>query len=965
MVRKISSVCIAVLLFLFVYAYSFAGDESRPGIELDGAPVQDTALIDGGSVYLPLRAIGEALGYKIEWLGKDQGISVTRAGQNIRIDLKNSRITANEHSYYMSGDYSGLTGNMGKTVDGKTYMGAGFFSENFGLTVHPDGKGGRIILESVRENALSIQNIKEASETDKIKMTLQYPQIDGLEDKTVQDGINACFRGLAEAARDEGLKNVEDTAGYPGSPNQHETYFDYRIKYNQNGLLSVVFADYQYYGGAHGMTVQSSSTFDLKTGGRYKLKELFRDGSDYASIINSAVRKQIDERVKAGMLPEFPDSPFKSIRDDQDFYLSNNGIVVYFQQYEYFPYAAGIQEFTVDYSSLENALLPDFGFLTNKETALSESSKLPAVEATESNRYIPGNGTAPMKPEELIADYLTENGTKGDVSSYLKVTEITVKEAWENTGVRLYAVDVDYAGLYGVAVIKDGKVLEVLNGMPTKSIFLADLDNDGYYEVYTNAYYGSGIVSLEIRGYNIASDMEYSLSMRMEKDLELFVKDRVLQVKEYLPANPPLKADSEPVSTGVLVLRGDNDKKELAVEPSESLYVNAPLYGSKAVYAAEDGLYCTDMDSGRRTLLTGGTGISKPVFSNGGESVAYLRDGNLYAYDFAASQSRLLLEKVDSFCRGKDYGFYASSEKNGIVAVNFRTAESPTIIPAEKDASYIHLALSPDGRLLAYEVSVSGVGNQGKGGVWIYDTGTKKSKAVAENTKAGADSLGTRSSVGKWSPDSGKLFLWLMSQSASLSADGVGTAVYDAAAGTLAELETGALAYDENVSFADSNSLVVLTGGGRETFKDKSLSRFDLENGPTARALETPGLIPAAPCYSADGKKLVFAASPEAALSKRQIYAYTDGGLFALTGDDKYRSEAPVFLNNNNYIVFARMDADGNKSIWLMDSDGSGPREIAGWKYADPNDLRSMDFYGRIDWSAMFDVFDGSKAPNG
>ena len=98
-----------------------------------------------------------------------------------------------------------------------------------------------------------------------------------------------------------------------------------------------------------------------------------------------------------------------------------------------------------------------------------------------------------------------------------------------------------------------------------------------------------------------------------------------------------------------------------------------------------------------------------------------------------------------------------------------------------------------------------------------------------------------------------------------------------------------------------------------------------------------------------------------ASLSKRQIYLYADGGLSALTDSDGYRSEAPVFLNDNHYIVFARVDTGDNKSIWLMNSDGGRQIKIAEWKYSDPNDPRSMDFYGRIDWSVMFDVFDASK----
>ena len=540
---------------------------------------------------------------------------------------------------------------------------------------------------------------------------------------------------------------------------------------------------------------------------------------------------------------------------------------------------------------------------------------LPAIEVTENNKLTPEGGLSPVKAKELIAGYLAKNGTKGDIPSSMQLSEITVKEVWENTGVQLYRVDVDYAWLYGVASIKDGRVLCVLYGMPTNSVFLADLDNDGHYEIYTNVSYGSGFASMEIRGYNIASDTKYSLSMRMKRDLYLFVQDQALQVKEYLPMSLPMKEGSEPVSAGRLVLKDSNGKKELAIEPSGSLYGNAPFYGSKVAYAAEDGLYCTNMDDGKAALLVKGTGISTPVFSGDGKAIAFTRNGALYAYDFAASEARLLLEDVDSYCPGRDGGFYASSQKAGIEAVNPQTAASLIIVSAEEDTSYIHLKLSPD---------------------------------------------------------SGKLLIWLSSWSASLAADGVGVAVYDIADGKLVELKTGALAYDENVSFADSNAFVMITGGGREMFKGKSISQFDLGSGQPAKTHETSGMVPTTPCYSTDGKSLAFAALPAvkagddyknqiAAISERQIYMYTGGKLLSLTKGNIYRSEAPEFLKDNNYIVFARVKADGEKSIWLTDNAGNYLKLLAGWKYSDPEDNRATDFYGRIDWSMMFDVFDDTK----
>lgn len=50
------------------------------------------------------------------------------------------------------------------------------------------------------------------------------------------------------------------------------------------------------------------------------------------------------------------------------------------------------------------------------------------------------------------------------------------------------------------------------------------------------------------------------------------------------------------------------------------------------------------------------------------------------------------------------------------------------------------------------------------------------------------------------------------------------------------------------------------------------------------------------------------------------------------------------------------------KSVWMMDSDGKNQKLLAGWKYSDPNDDRSTDFYGRIDWNVMFAIFLEARA---
>lgn len=200
----------------------------------------------------------------------------------------------------------------------------------------------------------------------------------------------------------------------------------------------------------------------------------------------------------------------------------------------------------------------------NISASYTSINMLPALEVSGSSGFSPDSGVSLSEAQALITSYLSQSGVKGDIRSELRLTEITVKELWENTGVQIYRVDVDHAWLYGVAVIQSGKVLCVLDGMPTNHVFLADLDYDGHYEIYTDVSFGSGIVSSEIRGYNIVSDTRYSLSKRMEKDLLLFIQGNALWVKEYSYGTLP-GGTSEPASMGKLSIKEEKGKKVLHV----------------------------------------------------------------------------------------------------------------------------------------------------------------------------------------------------------------------------------------------------------------------------------------------------------------------------------------------------------------------------------------------------------------
>lgn len=190
---------------------------------------------------------------------------------------------------------------------------------------------------------------------DRLNMELKYPQLSGLANHQVQTELNLFFQKIAIRARVQGLKCAGSlTLESSGSSVQCETYLTYKVTYNQNGLLSVVFSNYQFSGGAHGSTIQSSYTFDMQNGQELKLGDIIKTDATTIAFINWSIKEEIERRVAKNDL--FVLQPFESIGENPYFYLSEEGLVFYFQQYEYFPYAAGIQEFTIPFSALKGRL---------------------------------------------------------------------------------------------------------------------------------------------------------------------------------------------------------------------------------------------------------------------------------------------------------------------------------------------------------------------------------------------------------------------------------------------------------------------------------------------------------------------------------------------------------------------------------------------------------------------------------
>ncbi len=141
--------------------------------------------------------------------------------------------------------------------------------------------------------------------------------------------------------------------GYLFTP--YEAEMSYTVTYNRRCAISLYFDSYQFTGGAHGNTVRTSDTWNLNKGTRMRLSDFFQAESDYHAYILEKIDARIAEMIAAGNDIFFgdPNELARDYFDEQNFYLTADGIVIYYGLYTVAPYASGIVEFLIPWAKGE------------------------------------------------------------------------------------------------------------------------------------------------------------------------------------------------------------------------------------------------------------------------------------------------------------------------------------------------------------------------------------------------------------------------------------------------------------------------------------------------------------------------------------------------------------------------------------------------------------------------------------
>lgn len=172
---------------------------------------------------------------------------------------------------------------------------------------------------------------------------IYYPQVKGVSPFNIEMIINAELRELSNLEE----VNENDILNY-------NRYGDFNVLFFDKDLFIPEINIYNYpFGAAHGLTTRKTPNINLKTGEFYKLSDLFKGGIYWTKYINDIISNMIKTDPQYTYV--YPEG-FKGISLNQDFYVDNENLYIYFAPYDIAPYAAGFVTFKIPFKDIDSLI---------------------------------------------------------------------------------------------------------------------------------------------------------------------------------------------------------------------------------------------------------------------------------------------------------------------------------------------------------------------------------------------------------------------------------------------------------------------------------------------------------------------------------------------------------------------------------------------------------------------------------
>ena len=185
-----------------------------------------------------------------------------------------------------------------------------------------------------------------------LEVYIEYPQVDGPYKKTSEKNFNIFY---VNKAKFENRKariymyrqviaryNAAKKENFPFMVNSYRSSFN--AEYVSKDYISILFDVYTFTGGAHGDTVRTSDTWDMKKGRRVTLSEICPECTD--KKVKEIIARQISEAHDDEL---FEDAVLLSAKyyDSSNFYIKDGDIYIFYPLYSIAPYSSGFKSFKI------------------------------------------------------------------------------------------------------------------------------------------------------------------------------------------------------------------------------------------------------------------------------------------------------------------------------------------------------------------------------------------------------------------------------------------------------------------------------------------------------------------------------------------------------------------------------------------------------------------------------------------
>ena len=331
---------------------NFAFAESEVKVIVDGNQVvfEDQApVLENGRTLVPLRATFNALGAEVDWMAESSTVFANKRLKSISLKIDDTKM-------YVDGKETTLE-VPAKLINGRTMIPLRAVAEALDTEVGWDAETFTVSIESkqgdikVTDKIISEVLMDEETGKELLDISYGYPYF---EEKieflaNLNKEYNEIANNYIENIKAEDLESAKEFLEFGAEflPFESKHYFD--ITYNKNNRLSILESTVSYLGGAHPNTFWEAKNYDVILGQELELIDIFPDKTQ--EEINNEIIAKFDKATENGE-KLYDQEIMKTIKENIDninFYLTDEGVECYFQQYEVAPYALGMPSIVLEY----------------------------------------------------------------------------------------------------------------------------------------------------------------------------------------------------------------------------------------------------------------------------------------------------------------------------------------------------------------------------------------------------------------------------------------------------------------------------------------------------------------------------------------------------------------------------------------------------------------------------------------